>query len=204
MTNLRFNFATIVILMLLVSCVGEQTDKNQRSAAETPKALQDNKVDLKSYSRSGDLVEQLYGELVDQTPELKKLEDDFVELSPKRAELNEKFLQYGMKSNHYYSTANNNASAVTDSLLRKKMIALITASQTKYTTKTTELNSLLAQMAKNGTTLSDHHAVLKIVLTLPIIEKYQSDHRPDAKEFKELMGQQENLLERTVHLTPKY
>lgn len=144
MTNLRFNFATIVILMLLVSCVGEQTDKNQRSAAETPKALQDNKVDLKSYSRSGDLVEQLYGELVDQTPELKKLEDDFVELSPKPAELNEKFQQYGMKSNHYYSTANNNASAVTDSLLRKKMIALITASQTKYTTKTTELNSLLA------------------------------------------------------------
>jgi predicted transcriptional regulator len=203
MINFGYIFGTIFILTLLVSC-GGQTDNKKPTQQETPNALLDSKLEIKSYSRSGDLTEELYSELVDKTPALKKLEDDLNAFRPKPNDLKDKFNQYDSKSNSYYSSTNYKATAISDSLLKAKIISLITTSSKQYTSKTAELNSLLKQISKNGATLNDHHNVLKIVLTLPIIEKYQDDNKPDKNEFKNLIKDQENLILRTDSLTPKY
>jgi hypothetical protein len=204
MANFGTLSVTIFVLTLLISCGGEQTESDKKPKQETPKALQDNKLEIKSYSRTGDLGEELYQELVDKTPELKKLEDDLEAISPKPSDLNEKFQRYDSKSSRYYSSANYKASGITDSLLRIRIIGLITASNKKYSNKTAELNSLLKQISKTGAKLNDHHSVLKIVLTLPLIEKYQDDNNLNRKEFKDLINKQENLIFRADSLTPKY
>ena len=204
MTNFKNIFGIIFILTLLVSCGGGQTENNKPTQQETPKALQDSKLEIKSYSRSGDLTEELYQELVGKTPALKKLEDDFDAFIPKPNDLKDKFNQYDSKSNSYYNSANYKATAISDSLLKKKIISLIMTSNNKYSAKTAELNSLLKQISKDGATLNDHHSVLKIVLTLPMIEKYQDDNKPNKKEFKDLINQQEKLIIQTDSLTPKY
>ena len=204
MTNFRNIFGTIFILTLLVSCGGGQTENNKPTQQETPKALQDSKLEIKSYSRSGDLTEELYQELVGKTPALKKLEDDLDVFIPKPNDLKDKFNQYDSKSNSYYNSANYKATAISDSLLKKKIISLIMTSNNKYSAKTAELNMLLKQISKDGATLNDHHSVLKIVLTLPMIEKYQDDNMPNKKEFKDLINQQEKLIIQTDSLTPKY
>ena len=195
---------TIFILTLLLSCDNKRMDNNATTKQETPEALQDDKLEIKSYSRSSDLTEELYQELVDKTPALKKLEDDLDAFGPKPIELTDKFNKYDSKSNSYYSSANNKATAISDSLLRMKILALITTSSNQYSAKTAELNSLLKQISKNGSTLNDHHSVLKIALTLPIIEKYQDDNKLDKKEFENLIKQQENLIEKTDSLIPNY
>jgi len=199
-------FWTFLISTLLFSCGGGgQTDNNKPTKQETPKALQDDKLEIKSYSRSGDLTEELYQELVDKTPQLKKFEDDLAAFRPKPNDLiSEKFNQYESKSNNYYSSANYKATAISDSLLRIKIIALITTSGKKYTSKTAEINSLIKLISKNGSTLNDQHTILKIVLTLPLIEKYQDDNKPNKKEFKDLINEQEKLILRADSLTPKY
>ena len=204
MTNFRNIFGTIFILVLLVSCGGGQTENNKPTQQETPKALQDSKLEIKSYSRSGDLTEELYQELVGKTPSLKKLEDDLDAFIPKPNDLKDKFNQYDSKSNSYYNSANYKATAISDSLLKKKIISLIMTSNNKYSAKTAELNMLLKQISKDGATLNDHHSVLKIVLTLPMIEKYQDDNKPNKKEIKDLINQQEKLIIQTDSLTPKY
>ena len=204
MTNFKNIFGIIFILTLLVSCGGGQTENNKPTQQETPKALQDSKLEIKSYSRSGDLTEELYQELVGKTPALKKLEDDFDAFILKPNDLKDKFNQYDSKSNSYYNSANYKATAISDSLLKKKIISLIMTSNNKYSAKTAELNSLLKQISKDGATLNDHHSVLKIVLTLPMIEKYQDDNKPNKKEIKDLINQQEKLIIQTDSLTPKY
>jgi len=85
-----------------------------------------------------------------------------------------------------------------------KIIELITTSGKKYTSKTAEINSLIKLISKNGSTLNDQHIILKIVLTLPLIEKYQDDNKPNKKEFKDLINEQEKLILRADSLTPKY
>ncbi len=203
MTNYRNSFGTILILILLFSC-GGKIENNSPTIKETPEALQDNKLDIKRYSRSGDLTEELYQELVEKTPALEKLEDEIDAYKPMPNDLKEKFNQYDRKSNEYYHSSNYNAEAISDSLLKSKIMSLINASNRKYTNKTAELNSLINQISKNGGTLTDHHSVLKILLTLPIIEKYQDDNKPDKKEFKDVINEQEKLILRTDSLTPKY
>lgn len=194
-----------LISTLLISCgSGGQTDNSKTTKQETPKALQNDKLEIKSYSRSGDLTEELYQELVDKTPLLKVFENDLAAFQSIPVELNEKFKQYDSKSSSYYSSANYKATAISDSLLRMKIAALITTSAKKYTNKAAELNSLIEQISKNGSTLSDHHTILKIVLTLPLIEKYQDDNKPDIKEFKDLIKEQEKLILRADSLTPNY
>lgn len=204
MTRIKNFIGTIFILTLLLSCGNKQTDNNTSTKQETPEALQDDKLEIKSYSRSGDLTEELYQELVDKTPALKELEEDLDAFRPKPIELTDKFNKYDRKSNSYYSSANYKATAISDSLLRMKILALITTSSKQYSAKSAELNSLLKQISNNGATLKDHHSVLKIALTLPIIEKYQDDNKLDNQEFKNLINQQENLIKKTDSLTPKY
>ena len=207
MINFRHFFGTIFIMTLLVSCGERQADNNKPTKQETPKALQDDNLDntfYRSRSVSSSLTEGLYQELVGKTPALKKLEDDLDAYTQKKIDLNEKFQQYDIKSSRFYNSANNIASLITDSLLKNKILALITTSNNKYSTKTTELNSLLKEISKNDATLDDQYSVLKIVLTLPIIGKYQDANKPNKKEFKDLIIQQEKLILRTHSLTPKY
>jgi hypothetical protein len=78
------------------------------------------------------------------------------------------------------------------------------ASSNKYAAKTAELNSLLKQISKNDATMSDHHTVLKIVLTLAMIEKYQDDNKPKTAACKDVIDRQQRLISRTDSLTPKY
>lgn len=204
MTKILTTFFTLLTLTILFSCGSEQTKLNDSDKQETPKALKNDKLEIKSYSRSGDLTEELYEELVAKSPELKKLEDNLDAFIPKPNELEEKFNKYNSKSNSYYNSADYKATAITDSLLRKKVLSLITTSKDKYSNRTAELNSLIELISKNGATLNDHHSILKIVLTLPMIEKYQTENLPDKKEFNDLIKEQQKLIQRADSLTPNY
>lgn len=204
MIKIKNLIETVFILTLLFSCSNKQTDETPMVKQETPAALQDDKLEIKSYRNSDDLIEELYQEIVEKTPALKKLEDDLDAIGPKTNDLEDKFNKYDIKSNSYYLSASYKATAIKDSLLKKKILSLIETSNNQYSTKITELNSLLKQISKNGSTINDHHLALKIVLTLPMIEKYQSNNKPDKNEFKNLIKQQKDLIEMTDSLTTNY
>ena len=198
-------FTVFICVSLLISCGDRQQENKPETAKETPKALQDENLEIKSFSRSSnDLLEDLYQELVNKTPSLKKLEKDIIDISPKTGILEEKYNAYNTKSFSYYTAASLKAASINDSVLKQKMIDLITNSKNKYSKKTKELNQLLKQISENNTTINDRHAVLKIVLTLPLIEKYQNDNLPDKKELKDLINQQGKLIEHIDSLSHKY
>ncbi len=197
-------YMAIFCLTLLYSCENRQKENKTETRIETPKALQEDKLEIKSYSRSGDLIDELYQELVDKNPELKKLEEDIEAIRLKSNEPIEKFNAYGARSNSYYSSANYKATAMSDSLLKNKIIAFISKSENNYIEKTTEINSLLKQVSENSSAINNHHTVLKIVLTLPLIEQYQKENLPNTKEFKDIIKEQDKLIKQTDILTPAY
>lgn len=193
----------MLLLTLLTSCAGKQTEHKQTDKKEeTPKTLQDHTLDVSGYSRSGDLTEELYEEVVDKIPALKQLEKDIEALKQQTNQVTGKFNQYNSKSNHYYSSADYKASAITDSLLRQKMNALIAGSRKKYSEKNADINAVLKQISDNSVTINDHHTVLKIMLTLPLIEKYQDDYKPGKETFEAFKLQQEKLLEQIDQSIP--
>jgi len=187
----------------LFSC-RERTENKKQNKEETPKALQDDKLEIKSFGRSGDLTDQLYAGLVDKSPALKRLEDNLDLYMTKPGELAQALDKYDSKSNSYYNSADAKVKAIQDSLLRKQILDLITASKNQYGNKTAEIKSLLNVISQKGSTLNDHHTVLKILLTLPLIEKYQNENLPDNKLFKNLIEEQEGLIQQVDSLKPAY
>lgn len=186
-------------LTILFYCGSNTTDSVP--GQETPKALQD---DVLSYKRSGkSLMEDLYDELVTKSPELKTLEDNLDILRKKETDLKEAFDKYDSKSHHYYNSTAR-ANSISDSLLRKKIEALLTSSQKKYSAKKSEIGSLLAAAASNNASLQDHHLVLKIVLTLPLMEEYQNDNLPDGKNYSEFTADQKKVIKEIGKLTPEF
>ena len=97
--------------------------------------------------------------------------------------------------------ANSQVSDISDSTLKKKIVALLIKSSSQHSNNTEELTSLIKQISQNSSTLKDHYSVLKIVLTLPLIEKYQKDNLPNKGEFKMLIKEQEKLIKQIDSLS---
>ena len=77
-------------------------------------------------------------------------------------------------------------------------------SNDNYTRKASELIALQDFISKNRMTVNDFHATLKIVLTLPVIEKFQGDNLPDSKKYKEFIKEQERIIAGIKKLIPEY
>lgn len=193
----------LAISMAISSCGEKKQHTTISETQDTPEALQDHKMDLKSYSRSsGDLTQELYAELVEQDPSLKQLEEDLDAYRSRPGELTKLFENYDGKSLNYYTSANRTADMISDSVLKQKMTVLITQSNERYLKKTNNINELLKQLSVNNTSLNDHHTALKIALTISVIEKYQSDNTINENQFKGLIKEQEKLLKQTDKLIP--
>lgn len=184
----------IISSVLMISCNDEETSNKKVNQKETPKAFEENKLDIARYSSNGNLIEELYQELADKDPSLKNLETDLDAIHPKYGEANEEFNTYDAKSKNYYGSAEYLTSYISDSLLKIKINNLITSSKNNYHLKTKELSTIIEQISRNKTTIKDQHQVLKIVLTLPLIEKYQDENKPKASKFNEIINTQNNLI----------
>ena len=188
-------------LIILTSCGGKETNK-ENPENEIPEALQEGSVDLKRYSKGQNLTEELYQELVANNQELKNLETEIDEFNPQ--DTKNKFYKYDRKSINYYQSAKNQAEVITDSITKNKIINLIKKSNEKYVGKTAELNGILKSIAEKENSINDYHNILKIVLTIPIIEKYQNENLPAKTEFENVFNNENKLIEKTKKLTPKY
>lgn len=192
----------IFSLIILNSC-GKKENNNEYTKNETPEALQENSLDLKRYSKGNDnLTEILYQDLVTKTPELKNLETEIEAFNPQ--EIQDKFYKYDRKSNNYYLSAKNQAEVITDSVTKNKIIDLIKKSSENYVGKTAGLNGLLKEIREKKSSINDYHNILKIVLTIPIIEKYQNENLPSKTEFEKVIKSENELIEKTKNITPKY
>lgn len=193
----------IMLIMLSISCRNNQIHEEKTEITVTPAPLQDRKLDFESYGRkSSDLVEELYSDLLEKSPELIQIEEDRKDIASRPEALQEQLNVFDNKSERYYHLAKYKSLQISDSLLRLRIQSIIEKSQNKYEGQLKEINDLAATIDKNSKTIEEHHLILKILLTLPIIEKYQKDNFPSSKEYKELIIEQSKLIERMNKLTP--
>lgn len=193
----------ISTIFILVSC-DRSKQENRNSNVENPEALQDN-IKLKNLTkRGGNLVDNLYSELVEKTPELKKLETELEAFQETPSETQNIFQNYDGKSNRFYGNATGFANQITDSLSKKRILAFIKKSNEKYDSESKELKELVKQISNSQNSIQDNHNILKIVLTIPLIEKYQKENLPKKNEFLEIIAKQKALNQKIKQKTPKY
>ena len=188
-----------IFASVLISC-----GKNERNVVVengVPDALQENKS-MRSSRGSQNLVEDLYQELVAGSADLQRLESGLEEFDPK--ETQDLFYRYNGKSIDYYQAAKGEAGSISDSVSKKIMLEYIEKSNIRYFTKSAELQKVTNLIGDKHNTIEDSHTILKIVLTMPIIEKYQNEQIPDRTAFDKTIKKQDSLIKAVRDRTPKY
>lgn len=201
MKTLLYIFA--FTLLTFISCDNSQANSNRKQ--ETPKALEDKSASFESGYKRGydDLVERLYKEVVDKTPELKELESKIDNLNENQGDSAESFSTFNEKSRAYYNAVDRHVNSMKDSLLKVKMRNVIASSLTKYNSSISLHNTILNSIEEKRTTIADLHTILKITKTLPLIEQYQSDNLPSTKSLESFSKQQDQIIKLADRLTKK-
>lgn len=189
----------IFSLILLASCQEKETNHTSK---EEPKAFEEKTIEIGRFRKGGDLVDDLYQELVDKSPELKALENELSELNPR--DTTAIFYNYDQKSDEYYGSAESYINGIRDSVMKQKMINLITKSSDKYISQKADLEDLVGTINKKRSDITNYHTALKIILTIPLIEQYQKQHLPNKSPFEKLIEKENQLLQKTKSITPKY
>src|ERR1035437_145050 len=102
----KVTLLSTIILLIVTSCDKPRIQEKQEQKKETPKALQEERsFEMASKRGSDDIMESLYKELADKTPELKELETKLEVLSAGKNDSTELFDGYNGKNQSYYSSA---------------------------------------------------------------------------------------------------
>lgn len=203
MKKYLFSLLVISSVFIIVSCNGNK-DGSENSEVQNSEALQDG-IKLKSLSkRGGNLIEDLYAELVEKTPELKELETELETFQETPSETQNIFYNYNGKSNQFYGNATGLTNQITDSLSKRRILALIKKSNEKYDSESKEIKELVKEISNSQNSIQDNHTILKIVLTIPLIENYQKENSPKKKHFLETIAKQKALNKKIEEKTPKY
>ena len=189
---------TSILLFLSVfflSCSSNRTEENQPKNT-TPKTLTDSKSSLEIISKRSpdDLVESLYSEILDNDPVLENLENKMRDLFDKKADSTDQFSAFDGKNRSYYHSAANHVANIRDSLLQTKIKALIGNSLERYNAKTARHVGLMKEIESNDQSLSDLRTVLKIIKTLPFIEKYQTSNTPNTHSLENYIKWQKEII----------
>jgi len=191
----------IIIFSALAACTDSRAKDKQEQ--ETPKALQDKNTSSEfAYKRrDDDLVESLYNELAEKTPELRQLEDQIDHLRGSEDDSTETFVNYHAKNESYFNSAGQHAGNIKDSILRDKIKLLIAGSVSRYNSSISLHNDLLKSIATKDLALRDLHLVLKITKTLPLIGKYQKDNLPSTGSLKGFLKELDKTIKYADTLT---
>ncbi len=185
---------SIIFTWTIISCNNYR--KEETPKPETPKALQEksSSVELLSKRNYDDLVESLYTELISKDVDLKKLEDNIDDLKRSKNDSISLFDKFNEKNESYYNSANRHCEKIKDSTLRNKIRILVAKNLTNYNSSIAKHNELLKIIETKELTISDLHNILKIVKTLPVIDKYQKDNLPRTKTLEGYIKRQDETI----------
>jgi hypothetical protein len=191
---MRTRFLTILAALILSGCTNSRNNEN----TETPKALEEGeaKIDLFRKRIPSDLVDQLYNEEVDKSPELKKIEEQIKYVRQAKKDSLNLFEDFKENNNSYYESALSKSNSITDSLLKKRIAEMIGISKHNYSDKISELEREVSVLGGKSASLNDYHIALKIKTTLPLIEKFQNSRLPPAKPIKNLINDYDKVITR--------
>lgn len=181
------------MFFMLASCQNNRIQEKPQK--ETPKALEEKSYyDVVSGRGGENILEGLYSELVTKDVALKKLEEKLEDLNSSEGDSSASFKRFDSKTLAYFSSAERHVAEIGDSLLRDKMKLLVAGNLTKYKSQIARHDELLKAIEARRMRIADLYIVLKIVKTLPLMEKYQKDNLPETDPLEGFIKQQDRTI----------
>jgi hypothetical protein len=200
----RILSVTILFSILFAAC--KQSGNDVQSSPGTPESLQEKSNSEIGFSKKRmpeDLVESLYAELLEKNTDLNELEKTIENLDEQKHDSLNSFKMFDEKNTSYYNSTERYVRNIQDSLLRMKIKTIIDNSLKSYDQRIAANENLISILGVKDKALDDLHIVLKLVKTLPLIEKYQADNKPSVKPIEKVINHFDKAIQRADTLAWK-
>lgn len=190
-------------ILFLISCSQKGPQTQQQN--NVPKALEEKRYDFSVVSKryDNDIVQSLYAELLKEDKDLSKFEDGIEKTNFNKPDSLEYFHSFVDKNTSYYSSADRYLSSIKDSVLKNRIKQILAESNTRFESGVAQHKNLVQQIETKENQLADLHFAVKIIKTLPVMEKYQRENRPSLNpiqtiniEFGKLIAQADAMLKK--------
>lgn len=189
---MKKTFLILSLILMISSCKEDNSKENE--IVEKAAGNTDSSFPIKRMSRSQDILDGIYSELLKDDPQLKNFDEKLVSLQQDSRiiqNLNDDIIN---NSDEYYLLANNAAKAIRDSALKKEILDFVQNSTDKFSTKKDKFEELKKQINLNYFKIFSFYQALKIKKTLPEIEKYQQAHPLKTDSLTQFINKQNQLL----------
>lgn len=198
------NFLTsLFVLFLLMACENYRPKEvSAETQNETPKVLDDSKVDVSSFSKrytdiSSDIIPDLYKEAVEKDVNLKKLNDKLNGINEMKADSLKRYSGYFQNNEKYWFSANSYISEISDSVLRNDLKEIFKKMESSYQSSISRHNTLMEKLEAKERILKNYEILMKLSITLPMIARYQKNELPNIKTLNNMINVYDTLITET-------
>lgn len=184
---------TSTLVLSLLSCRENKTQAEPIIENAVDNAESSVSSSLKRYDEN--LVDQIYSEMIKNDKGLKALDERVLKVQQETGRVLQSYDVILNRSKTYYQEAQNQARAITDSLMKQQIEQEIKASSDQYDLRVKGITDRITQINKNTEALNNLYTAFKIRKTLPEIEKYQKAHPLKTDSLESSINKQNKLLE---------
>ncbi|MCT4582870.1 MAG: hypothetical protein N4A35_15770 [Flavobacteriales bacterium] len=179
----------LLLAMGMLSC-NQQRQTPAELERETPEAIED-QSDFgfsSSYKRDYEnIVERLYNEAVEKNVEVGAIQESIDEVHQYYVDSLADYNKYIRINEEYWNTANRYIAEISDTTLRNSIKELFQEAEVTYCSSKEDLLYLNDQIALEKERLENQVQLLKLVVTLPMIQNYQVNEKPDTLQLKTIL-----------------
>ncbi|KQS92467.1 hypothetical protein [Chryseobacterium sp. Leaf394] len=181
-------------LFLLIFSCSEKPENKPLENNVVDNVESSSSISLKSARGKGNLVLDIYSEMLKNDKKLQNLEQQIENVYKNTNVVISEYENIINKSDSYYNDAEQLTRSITDSLVKKEIERDIKFSYERYDLKTKKIKDLIVLINKNTSVIQDQHTIFKIRKTLPEIEKYQNAHPLKTDSLDNFINKQNQLL----------
>jgi hypothetical protein len=148
-----------------------------------------------------DMVEELYAQAVKQNSNLEAVEDGIAAFNKKKEEALEKYNSYLSYNNRYYNDARGHAKSIPDPATRQRAEELLRKSELRYRTALTGWENTINQLKEKEMQLQSLHSLLQLMVTEPIMEKYQVKELPGNSLLIQTTAELQQVIDKIKAIT---
>lgn len=187
------------LFLLIVSC-SEKSENKPLENNVVDNVESSSSISLKSGRGNGNMVLDIYSELLKNDKKLQDLEQKIENVFKNTNVVISEYENIINKSDIYYNDAEQLTRSITDSLVKKEIEREIKFSSERYDLKTKKIKDVIVQINKNTSIIQNQHTIFKIRKTLPEIEKYQNAHPLKTDSLENFINKQNQLLSELKNL----
>ncbi len=142
-----------------------------------------------------DPVNTIYTNLVDKSADLKNLDERISGLQDERMDSTEMLTEYIHPNEQYYTSAERHIQSISDTVLRTAILRIMNESKDRFDASMKSTKNLLNSIDSTIKQIDNQRELLKVLMTIPVIQEYQRLNTPSSKSSKDLEAEL-NILKR--------